>query len=160
MWEEATRAPLFWIVPGQTKPNGVCERPVDFMSIYPTLVDLCGIPKPAHVEGENIRKLLADPQADWDKAAITTHGFKNNAVRTEGWRYIRYSQGGEELYDEKADPYEWKNLAAEASHNARKSELAKFIPTKDAPDITGVDGARSAKKGKNKGGKKAKAKMN
>lgn len=51
LWEEATRAPLIWVVPGLTKPESVCDRTVDFMSVYPTLTDLCGIPTPKHVEG-------------------------------------------------------------------------------------------------------------
>ena len=59
LWEEATRAPLIWIVPGLTKPDGVCERPVDFMSLYPTLCDLCGLPRPRHAEGVSIRPLLS-----------------------------------------------------------------------------------------------------
>ena len=51
LWEEAARTVFIWSVPGLTKPAGVCDRPVDFMSIYPTLCDLTGVPKPAHVEG-------------------------------------------------------------------------------------------------------------
>src|SRR4030095_10734225 len=58
LWEEATRAPLIWIAPGVPPPNSVCERTVDFMTIYPTLTDLCGVPTPSHVEGKSIRKLL------------------------------------------------------------------------------------------------------
>ena len=134
LWEEATRAPLIWVVPGVTKADGVCERTVDFMSIYPTLTDLCGIATPEHVEGPSIRALLADPKAAWDEPALTTYGCGNHAVRTEGWRYIRYADGGEELYDETADPYEWTNLAGEAAHAAKKAELAKMLPTKNAPD--------------------------
>src|SRR5688572_19099405 len=75
LWEEATRAPLLWIVPGVTKPGSVCERTVDFMSIYPTLLDLCRIPIPKHVEGTSIRTLLEDPSAKWDRPALTTFLF-------------------------------------------------------------------------------------
>jgi hypothetical protein len=57
LWEEPTRAPLIWVVPGLTKPGGVCTRAVDFMSIYPTLLDVTGLPIPAHVEGGSIRPL-------------------------------------------------------------------------------------------------------
>ena len=132
LWEEATRAPFIWVVPGVTKPGGRCERPVDFMSIYPTLCDLAGVAKPAHVEGENIRPLLADPRAAWEKPAITTYGRNNHAVRTERWRYIRYANGDEELYDHAADPYEWTNVAAKPEHAALKAELAKHFPTVNA----------------------------
>ena len=74
------------------------------MSIYPTLCELTGLPIPEHVEGVSIRSLLADPQAAWDRPALTTHGFGSHAVRTEKWRYIRYDNGDEELYDERRTP--------------------------------------------------------
>jgi len=136
LWEEATRAPLIWVAPGVTKANTVCDRTVDFMSIYPTLTDLCGIPTPKHVEGRSIRTLLADPKANWDAPALTTYRFRNHAVRDAGWRYIRYANGDEELYDEQADPYEWVNLAKDPKFAARKAELAKFLPASNHPDLT------------------------
>ena len=112
LWEEATRAPFIWVVPGLTKANARCDRAVDFMSIYPTLTDLCGIPTPAHVQGQSLRALLADPTARWDEPAVTTYKYMNHAVRTEDYRYIRYADGGEEFYDERQDPYEWTNLVS------------------------------------------------
>lgn len=153
LWEEATRSPLIWVVPGMTKPNLVCDRTVDFMSIYPTLTDLCGIATPKHVEGTSIRKLLADPKAAWDQPAMTTFMFKNHAVRSEDWRYIRYANGDEELYDEKSDPYEWKNVANDPSNASRKSELAKFMPAKNAADVS--DSAMVKPKAAKKAAKKA-----
>jgi arylsulfatase A-like enzyme len=135
LWEEATRSPLIWVVPGMTKPGSVCERTVDFMSIYPTLTDLCGIETPGHVEGKSLRPLLADPAAAWDTPAMTTYRFKNHTVRSERWRLIRYENGDEELYDEAADPNEWTNLAQDPNYAATKKELAKFLPTEDKPDI-------------------------
>ncbi|MBL9132811.1 MAG: sulfatase-like hydrolase/transferase, partial [Verrucomicrobiaceae bacterium] len=128
LWEEATRAPLLWVVPGLTKPGGICERTVDFMSIYPTLMDVCGIPKPAHLEGVSIKPLLADPAAAWTTPALTTHGFNNHGIRNEGWRYIRYANGEEELYNEAIDPNEWTNLAKDPQYNDTKTELAKSLP--------------------------------
>jgi arylsulfatase A-like enzyme len=134
LWEEATRAPFIWIVPGVTSPDTRCDRTVDFMSIYPTLCDLCGIDTPEHVQGQSIRALLVDPKATWEQPAVTTHGRNNHAVRTEGWRYIRYADGGEELYDETNDPYEWTNLASDPKHAARKSELAAMLPAENVPE--------------------------
>jgi arylsulfatase A-like enzyme len=135
LWEEATRAPLLWVVPGVTRAGGRCERAVDFMSIYPTLCDLAGVPAPKHVEGASLRPLLADPKAAWDKPAVTTHGRNNHALRTERWRYIRYADDGEELYDHRADPYEWTNLAARAEHAALKKQLAAQLPSVNQPAV-------------------------
>lgn len=132
LWEEPTRAPLIWVAPGVTKAGTTSGRIVDFMSIYPTLADLCGLPTPEHVEGVSIRKLLADPNAEWTGIGLTTHGFKNHAVRTPEWRYIRYANGDEELYDETKDPYEWTNLARDGRHGGVKAELAKLFPKVDA----------------------------
>ena len=153
LWEEATRAPLIWVVPGLTQSNTRCERAVDFMTIYPTLMDLCGIATPAHVEGESIRALLVNPAARWDKPAITTYRFQNHTIRTDAWRYIRYSDGGEELYDEDKDPYEWRNLASDGGMAAQKKLLEKWLPAKNAPDIggrlgNGAEEGEPIKKGK------------
>lgn len=154
LWEEATRAPLIWVVPGTTKPGGVCDRTVDFMSIYPTLSDLCGLPVPGHVEGPSIRRLLADPKAEWSTPALTTYGFRNHAVRTERWRYIRYADGSEELYDAIADPLEWTNLAGREDLAGVKAELARGFPSVErAPPRAG--GGRS--EGRPRAGAKAPA---
>lgn len=148
LWEEATRAPLIWVAPGVTKPNGVCERTVDFMTIYPTLTDLAGIPTPGHVQRKSIRSLLVNPNAEWSDPAVTTHGFKNHAVRAEGWRYIRYANGEEELYDEEKDPYEWINLAGREEFAGKKAELAKLLPASDKPDIAGGGGKGAGRRKK------------
>lgn len=135
LWEEATRAPLIWVVPGVTQPGTACGRTVDFQSIYPTLTDLAGIPTPKHVEGKSLRPLLKDPKSEWSEPAITTFGYQNHAVRTEGWRYIRYANGDEELYDEKADPKEWTNLAQRPEHAQKKAELKALLPKRDADEV-------------------------
>ncbi len=135
LWEEPTRTVFVWKVPGVTPAGGVCGRSVDFASVYPTLCSLAGLPKPPHLEGHDLTALLRDPKTPWDHAALTTHGLRNHTVRTEGWRYIRYADGSEELYDETNDPYEWTNLAGRAEHAARKADLAAWLPRTDAPDL-------------------------
>lgn len=150
LWEEATRAPLIWVAPGVTQPGGTSNRTVDFMSIYPTLTDLAGIPTPAHVEGRSIRSLLADPGAAWDQPALTTFGFKNHAVRSEGWRFIRYANGDTELYDETQDPYEWTNLAAKSTSAGPLAELARWMPEKNTPGVESKPAANAKKAAKRK----------
>jgi arylsulfatase A-like enzyme len=135
LWEESTRMPFVWVAPGVTKAGGVCDRTVDLMSVYPTLCSLCGLEKPAHLDGEDIKPLLLDPKAKWDKPAITTFHLDNHAVRTAKWRYIRYADGGEELYDHDTDPYEWKNLAGDEAYNKVKQEVKKLLPTTNKPEL-------------------------
>ena len=140
LWEEPTRTPFIWVVPGLTKPNQPCHRPVDLMSIYPTLCDLSGIEVPGHVQGRSIRSLLADPKSTWEQPAITTYQYMNHAIRTEDWRYIKYRDGGEELYDERADPNEWTNLADKPGLASRKAELSRWLPKVNHADIGGAKG--------------------
>jgi arylsulfatase A-like enzyme len=136
LWEEATRVPLIFSVPGMTSAGAKCERTVTLLDLYPTLVELCSLPAREGLEGNSIVPLLKDSTAAWDKPAITTHGRNNHAVRSERYRYIRYADGSEELYDHQSDPLEWKNLAGDAQHAAAKSQLAATLPkvnAKDAP---------------------------
>ncbi|MCA9072049.1 MAG: sulfatase, partial [Planctomycetaceae bacterium] len=156
LWEEATRAPLIMVAPGVTKPNSICERTVDFMNIYPTLSELCGLPRPDHLEGVSLVSLLKQPDSAWDRPAITTHGRNNHAIRSERFRYIRYEDGSEELYDHETDPMEWKNLAKDPEFAKAKTELAKWLPKKNVPSITPVGQNRKKGNAKKKANQKQK----
>ncbi len=134
LWEEADRAPLMMVVPGLTSPGGQCPRTVSFMDVYPTLADLCGLPVGEHLEGVSLRPLLAQPHAAWDRHALTTHGKDNHGVRSERWRYIRYSDGTEELYDHDADPMEWTNVAGDPRYAHVKKLLGRSLPKVNAPN--------------------------
>lgn len=149
LWEEPTRTVFVWRVPGVTRPGGVCERTVDYSCVYPTVCSLAALPLPGHLDGREITSLLKDPKAAWDLPAITTHGFQNHTVRTADWRYIRYANGEEELYDSVKDPLEYKNLASIPEHAAKKKELAALLPTKNAANLPTDRG--EGKKGKGKG---------
>jgi arylsulfatase A-like enzyme len=138
LWEEASRVPFIVYAPGLSKDNAVSERTVNLMDIYPTLTELCNLPVKKGLEGNSIVPLLKNPGADWDYPSVTTHGFGNHAVRSEKWRYIRYNDGSEELYDHEGDPQEFKNLAKDAKYAAVKGKLAKSLPSvnaKDAPTV-------------------------
>jgi arylsulfatase A-like enzyme len=104
------------------------------------LCELAGLELPSHLEGRSIVPLLRDPQAAWDLPAITTQGFKNHAIRSNDWRYIRYANGDEELYDDAQDPLEYKNLARRAKFADRKAELAKWLPKSNAPSLPSTRG--------------------
>lgn len=155
LWEEATRAPLMVSVPGMTKPGSVCAQPMEFVHIYPTLAELCGLTPPGNLDGQSFVSLLKNPAAKWDAPALTTHGRNNHAVRTERWRYIRYADGSEELYDHDADPNEWTNLATDSRHRTTIEALQSHLPqvnAEDAPRRAGGNKNRSnqGRKGRNR----------
>ncbi|MFT4691192.1 MAG: arylsulfatase A-like enzyme [Limisphaerales bacterium] len=137
LWEETTRMPFIWVAPGVTTAGTSSTRPVDLMSVYPTLCARTGIAKPDHVVGHNILPLLKNPNAAWKYPAITTHGRGNHAIRTETHRYIRYADGGEELYAVQADPYEWNNLAKKPETSKLRKKLAQWLPKKEKPTPAG-----------------------
>ncbi len=131
LWEPTTRVPLSIYAPGVTQPDSASAQPVALIDLYPTLCDLAELPLPAHLDGSSLKPLLEDPTAKRDRPAITCMGGGKNAgyaARDERWRYIRYSDGSEELYDHQTDPHEWTNLAAKPEHAALKSTLAGFFP--------------------------------
>ena len=133
LWEKTTHVPLIVAAPGVTQPGTVCNRPVDLTAIYPTLVELCGLTAKPELEGVSLVPLLRDSAVDWDKPAIMTYGQGNHAIRNKRWRYIRYADGTEELYDHWADPNEWTNVAEAPEHIAVKRELAQWLPPDNAP---------------------------
>ena len=136
LWEPSTRVPLIFAGPGVTA-NAKCNRPAELLDLYPTLLDLCGLPENKSVEGVSLVPQLKDPKAPRERPAITTHNAGNHGVRTEKWRYIVYADGSEELYDLEADPREWKNLAGITDYAKVKKELAKWAPAKSAPPVPG-----------------------
>jgi arylsulfatase A-like enzyme len=134
LWEESTRSVLMAAVPGLTKPGGRCTSPVSYTDIYPTVAELCGTPPPNRIEGLSFRGRLENPRAASARPAVTTYLRGNHAVRDARWRYIRYSDGGEELYDHETDPLEWRNVAAVPENAAVKAALARWLPGTDAED--------------------------
>ena len=135
LWEEATHNVLMIVAPGVTKANQKCIRPVTMVDIYPTLIDVCGLTPKPELEGQSLVPLLKDPTAKWQRPALTTHGRNNHSIRDERWRYIRYSDGTEELYDHEKDPLEWTNLATNPQYASVKKRMGEWLPGKNAPDV-------------------------
>ena len=134
LWERTTHVPLIVCVPDGVK--GTTDKPVELLSIYPTLIDLCGLPKNAKIEGVSLKPLLEDPGSRWGHVAISTLGQNNHSVRDERWRYIRYADGSEELYDHRTDPNEWSNLVVQSAvseHNEVIARLKKHLPGMNKP---------------------------
>ncbi|MCF2948889.1 sulfatase [Paraglaciecola aquimarina] len=132
LWETSTRTPLI-IKPPKSQGKSVSSRPVSLLDLYPTLVKICGLPANPLTEGQDITPLLAKPDADWQHAAVSTFGPNNHAVKTDRYRYIRYEDGSEELYDHETDPNEWHNLADDKKYSTVKQSIYKYLPSENAP---------------------------
>lgn len=145
LWENLSRVVLMVKVPPGTPglPEGTAAggrsaRTVSLVDLFPTLIELAGI-APARIasmrelDGQSLVPLLANPDAAWDRPAITTYDVGEYSIRDERYRYIRYIDGSEELYDHEADPEEWTNLADDPAYAAAKARLAAHIPADPAP---------------------------
>jgi len=137
LWERSTRVPLIIARPGDAAatPRRVAS-PISLLDLYPTLIDLAGLPPPAshRLAGESLLPLLTGQTGTRSSPVVTTYGRGNHTVRDARWRYIRYRNGDEELYDHTDDPHEWCNLAADPELRLVMDRLAAVLPTADAPD--------------------------
>jgi arylsulfatase A-like enzyme len=100
-------------------------------------VELADLPPRGDLDGISLVPLLKDATAVRERPAITTHNQGNHAVRSERWRYIRYADGSEELYDMQADPHEWHNLAAQADRADVIATHRMWLPSHDLPPVPG-----------------------
>ncbi len=131
LWERATRVPLIIAGPGLPE-NQRCKQPAGLIDMYPTLVDLCGYDVPASLQGHSLKPLIENPDGDWPHAVLTTYGRNNHSIRSRHYRYTRYEDGSEELYDHRSDPNEWHNLAGDEKYNPVKERLRIHLPTVNA----------------------------
>lgn len=113
------------------RPGTLCRRPVGLIDLYPTLIDLCGLPTRHDLDGHSLRPLLKDPAGE-TRPVVTTFGYGNYSVRSNRWRLIHYDDGSEELYDHRSDPHEWNNLAGDAHYAQVQRDLAERLPTSAA----------------------------
>ncbi|MCZ6796119.1 MAG: sulfatase-like hydrolase/transferase, partial [Planctomycetota bacterium] len=133
-WERSTRVPLV-IVPakadrGRFRTGEVSREPVSLLDLYPTLVDLCRLTPRAGLDGVSLVPLLRRPDAETRRTVITTFGAGNHTLRSRHWRYIRYADGSEELYDHRNDSREWRNLAEDPQHAAVRDDLRQRLAAK------------------------------
>ncbi len=141
-YEQATRATLLMSKPGQKTTGKQCDGLIEFVDIYPTLAEVCGLPKPDGVEGYSFAPLLDDPAKKWKAAAFSqyprtpgqpTGPLMGYAVRTDRYRYVEWRKKGttevvaRELYDHKTDPAEDTNVAAAEANKAVVEELSKTL---------------------------------
>lgn len=137
LWEESTRVPLVVAAPEVAKPGRRCAQPASLVDMYPTLIDLCGLPVDPNargnghaLDGHSVRPFLQHPEggpSDGPSAALTMLGSGHFSIRTCRWRYTLCKSGEEELYDHANDPHEWHNLAARPEMAPRKRELREQL---------------------------------
>lgn len=145
LWEKSTHVPLVIVAPHVTTPGTVCDRPVSLVDLYPTLIELCALPAKADLDGLSLVPLLHDPKAARERPALMTEMRGNHAVRSDRWRYIRYANGDEELYDHQKDPNEWTNLASDPRYRDVIAAHRQWLPiaeAKPAPDFSPTNTAR------------------
>ena len=127
LWERSARVVMMMAGPGVTAMNKTSSRTVELLDVYPTLIDLCGLPERQELEGQSLRPLLIDPEASWNRPAITSLGPDKVTVRTERWRYSQFPDG-EELYDHEKDPLEWHILVTLPEYEDTRKQLVSKLP--------------------------------
>ncbi len=125
LWGRSTRVPL--IISGPGVKVGTTESAVGLVDLYPTIVDLAGLPKNAENSGQSLLPHL-EGAASTRRFITTEYGKDNFAVVDQDYRYIRYADGSEELYDLRIDPHEWKNVASDPKYSSIKHNLFQEIP--------------------------------
>lgn len=142
-WRVCTRVPLIVRVPQKTtglqsgtKAGTVSDQPVNLLSLYPTLVELAGLPEKTSTDGPSLVPLLADPKQNWPHVSIThLDRPENYGISNRHWRFIQYANGEHELYHIASDPFEWNNLANKPEHAKRIDEFRDKAPKKFAPYV-------------------------
>ena len=128
LWERSSHVPFIIVAPGVTQTGARTDEAVSLQNVYATLADLAGLGVPMHVDGTSLRPLLEDPSSSWDEVAFTIAEFGSYAVQDDRFRYIRYLGGGEELYDHRSDPNEWKNLASDPAFDETLEAMRAKVP--------------------------------
>jgi arylsulfatase A-like enzyme len=133
--EMANRVVFAISVPGMKAQ--VSTTPVSLVDVYPTLVALCGLQPPAthSLDGVNLTGILSGASKDRGRPVLSTYGQGNHSLRDTRFRYTRYRDGSEELYDHYYDPHEWTNLAGDSRFEDVKARLAAHLPEINAPAI-------------------------
>ena len=144
LWRESTQLPFIFHVPGMTKMQD-CNRNVNLLDIYPTLIDLCNLPK-KQLDGKSFAPLLKDPSLKWTPT-VTTSGKGEHSVISEKWHYIQGRNQVLQLYNLENDPMEWTNLINKKTPETEAAikELKAYIPVNDAPEVKRTGGGEKEK---------------
>jgi arylsulfatase A-like enzyme len=136
LWERTSHVPFLWAGRGVAR-NARVDTTVSLIDMYATFADLCSLPRPEGLEGISLAPVLRDPSTATDRNALLPHMERGSyAVMNAEWRYIRYEDGGEELYNVRDDPHEWANLAGDETHANIKRKMRQSAPKQFAPSVT------------------------
>lgn len=130
-WYRSTRVPLILAAPSKSSTfarDRKCARPVNLLDLFPTIVDISGLPTKSDLEGRSLLPLVQNPDANWATHTLTTFGRGNHAITTSRWRYLQYFDGSAELYDRQTDPYEWYNKIADSDCQEIARRLQGLVP--------------------------------
>lgn len=128
LWNIATNTPLIIKHPNKDIAGTKVNQPVSLLDLYPTVMDMIGLEKPADLEGASLAPFLEDINYQRKEPAIITYEKGNRSVRLGSWNYIRYNNGTEELYNHDSDPMEYKNLLIqESGYEEKRQELSALL---------------------------------
>ncbi|MCV9389256.1 sulfatase [Reichenbachiella ulvae] len=136
LWEAANHCNLIIRDPRikESTEGKRAETPVSLQDLYPTVVSLADLDKPEHVHGVDLSLILKNSKEERGQPVLNTNGKDNHALRTDGFRYIRFRNGDQELYDLEKDPFEEINLAKSEKHqellNSLYQQLNEMLKTR------------------------------
>jgi arylsulfatase A-like enzyme len=133
LWQESCRVPLMVKVPGVTLANRRCMGVVNLIDMYPTLVELCGLPANPKNDGRSFAQLLHNHDMQWNRPTLTTANRGNHRIYDGRYSFSIY-RGAEELYDNQQDPMQWTNLAHNAEYADVTARLKTYLPRTNEPE--------------------------
>ncbi|MEO0476314.1 MAG: sulfatase [Planctomycetota bacterium] len=133
LWERSARVQMMIKLPASMRDASIgpgvgrCDRTVGLIDLYPTLLDLCGLPPNSEVSGRSLKPLLYQPGLAWDHPVLTYRKDGGKSIRDERFRYIEYGDGSMELYDHRVDPNEWNNTASDPAYAGALESMKKLL---------------------------------
>ena len=134
LWEEATRVPFILVPPASGGKISRVDSPVSLIDIFPSLCELVGIGPIEGVDGVSLASLMKGEVSSRGGPVVTTWKRGNHSIRTGQWRFTRYKDGSEELYDQNNDPFEWTNLVGNSHFEHERVRLRDQIEPFCEPD--------------------------
>ncbi len=127
LWERTSNVPFIWAGPGVAEGE-IVDTTVSLLDIYPTLIELCGLPENPENEGVSLAAALDDPASAKDRLVVQCADIDQFALINQKWRYIQTAQGEEQLYDLERDPQEHTNLAGRPELAETLKSFAARLP--------------------------------